>query len=81
MDKSVADLINNIENGTLAGAEEIFKDIMDVRAGTTLDNYRQQVANNIFNGSEEESFDEDDFDDEDLDDEDFEDLGDEDADI
>ncbi len=77
MSNSVADLINNIENGTLAGAEEIFKDIMDVRAGTALDNYRQQVASNIFNDSEDESFD-----DEDLDDEDFEDLGDdEDADI
>ncbi len=69
MDKSVADLINNIENGTLADAEEIFKDIMDVRAGNALDSYRQQVANNIFNGGEEESFDDEDLDDdnEDLD--------------
>lgn len=79
MDKSVADLINNIDNGTLADAEEIFKNIMDVRAGTALDNYRQQVADNIFNGSDEDfDDDEENFDDQDE----LEDLGDdEDADI
>lgn len=68
---SVADLINNIENGTLADAEQVFKDIMDVKAGNALNNYRQEIATNIFNGGEEdlgvEGSDED-FDDESLDD-------------
>lgn len=77
MDKSVADLINNIDSGTLADAEEIFKNIMDVRAGNALDVYRQQIANNIFNDAEEdyeefESDDEDHFESEDLGDEDAE---------
>jgi hypothetical protein len=68
---SVADLINNIENGTLADAEQVFKDIMDVKAGNALNTYRQEIATNIFNGGEEdlgvEGSDED-FDDESLDD-------------
>ena len=59
---SVADLINNIENGTLADAEQVFNDIMDVKAGNALDAYRQEIATNIFNGGED-----------DLDDEAFED--------
>ena len=59
---SVADLINNIENGTLADAEQVFNDIMDVKAGNALDAYRQEITTNIFNGGED-----------DLDDEAFED--------
>ena len=68
---SVADLINNIENGTLADAEQVFKDIMDVKAGNALNTYRQEIATNIFNGGEEDLGVEDsdeDFDDESLDD-------------
>ncbi|NBO69853.1 hypothetical protein EBV26_05115 [bacterium] len=82
MTQSVADLINNIENGTLADAEEIFKGIMDVRAGNALDAYRQEVANNIFNGGDEESLDDEGLDDdnEDLDLE-PEDSGEDDADV
>ncbi len=55
---SVADLINNIENGTLADAEQVFNDIMDVKAGNALDAYRQEIATNIFNGGEDDLGDE-----------------------
>ena len=37
MENSVTDLINNIESGTLADAEQVFNDIMDIKAGTALD--------------------------------------------
>ncbi len=60
MTQSVADLINNIENGTLADAEQVFNDIMDIKAGTALDAYRQQIAMNVFNDQESEP--EEDFD-------------------
>lgn len=66
MSNGVADLINNIENGTLADAEQVFNDIMDIKAGNALDAYRQQIAANVFNDPEEvdsEEFDND-FDDE-----------------
>jgi hypothetical protein len=66
MSNGVADLINNIENGTLADAEQVFNDLMDIKAGNALDAYRQQIAANVFNDPEEvdsEEF-EDDFDDE-----------------
>ena len=53
MENSVTDLINNIESGTLADAEQVFNDIMDIKAGTALDAYRQQIAMNVFNGQEE----------------------------
>lgn len=63
MTQSVADLINNIENGTLADAEQVFKDIMDVKAGNALDAYRQEIAANVFNNvSDEDVSDEDDSD-------------------
>lgn len=77
MDKSVADLINSIDSGALADAEEMMKNIMDIRAGEALDAYRQQVANNIFNDPEEDY---EEYDDEDTDLE-IEDLGDEDAEV
>jgi hypothetical protein len=51
---NVADLINNIENGTLADAEQVFNDIMDLKAGSALDAYRQNVASDMFNEPEEE---------------------------
>ncbi len=53
MENNVADLINSIESGTLADAEQVFNDIMDIKAGTALDAYRQQIAMNVFNGQEE----------------------------
>ena len=60
MENNVADLINNIESGTLADAEQVFNGLMDIKAGTALDAYRQQIAMNIFNGQESEP--EEDFD-------------------
>ena len=61
MERSVADLTNNIDNGTLADAQQVFNDIMDLKAGEALDSYRQQVAANMFGGEQ-------DFDDEESDD-------------
>lgn len=54
----INDLINNIESGTLADAEDIFNDIMDLKAGEQLDQMRQDVAAGIFNEpSDEDEFD------------------------
>ena len=66
MSNGVADLINNIENGTLADAEQVFNDIMDLKAGAALDAYRQQVATNMFGDPEqlEDEESDNDFDDE-----------------
>ena len=79
MDNSVADLINNIESGTLADAEQVFNDLMDIKAGTALDAYRQQIAMNVFNGQESEPEEDFDTDFEDESDEDF--SGEEDAEV
>lgn len=79
MSNGVADLINNIENGTLADAEQVFNDLMDIKAGNALDAYRQQIAANVFNGPEDTDSEEFDNDFEDESDEDF--SGDEDADV
>ena len=79
MTQSVADLINNIENGTLADAEQVFNDIMDVKAGTALDAYRQQIAMNVFNDPEDVDSDESDNDFDDESEEDF--SGEDDAEI
>lgn len=80
MNNGVTDLINNIENGTLADAEQVFKDIMDVKAGNALDAYRQQIAANVFN--DEPADVEGDESDEDFDDESEEDFsGEDDAEI
>lgn len=79
MTHSVADLINNIENGTLADAEQVFNDIMDLKAGNVLDAHRQQVAANMFGGPEELEDEESDNDFDDESDEDF--SGEEDADV
>jgi hypothetical protein len=79
MSDSVADLINNIESGTLADAEQVFNDLMDIKAGTALDAYRQQIAMNVFNGQESEPEEDFDTDFEDESDEDF--SGEEDAEV
>ena len=80
MENSVTDLINNIESGTLADAEQVFNDIMDIKAGTALDAYRQQIAMNVFNGQEEsEPEEESDTDIEDESEEDF--TGEDDAEV
>lgn len=82
MTQSVADLINNIENGTLADAEQVFKDIMDVKAGSALDAYRQEIAANVFNNEDEADTPDEDDSDEAFDDESEEDIsGDDDAEI
>jgi len=79
MENNVVDLINNIENGTLADAEQVFNDIMDIKAGTALDAYRQQIAMNVFNGQESEPEEDFDTDVEDESEEDF--TGEDDAEV
>jgi hypothetical protein len=79
MENSVTDLINNIESGTLADAEQVFNDIMDIKAGTALDAYRQQIAMNVFNGQESEPEEDFDTDVEDESEEDF--TGEDDAEV
>jgi hypothetical protein len=79
MENSVTDLINNIESGTLADAEQVFNGIMDIKAGTALDAYRQQIAMNVFNGQESEPEEESDTDDADESEEDF--TGEDDAEV
>ena len=79
MNNGVADLINNIENGTLADAEQVFNDLMDIKAGNALDAYRQQIAANVFNGPEDVDSEEFDNDFEDESEEDF--SGEDDAEI
>jgi hypothetical protein len=79
MENNVTDLINNIESGTLADAEQVFNDIMDIKAGTALDAYRQQIAMNVFNGQESEPEEDFDTDVEDESEEDF--TGEDDAEV
>jgi hypothetical protein len=79
MENNVADLINNIESGTLADAEQVFNDLMDIKAGAALDAYRQQIAMNVFNGQESEPEEEFDTDIEDESEEDF--TGEDDAEV
>lgn len=79
MENNVADLINNIESGTLADAEQVFNGLMDIKAGNALDAYRQQIAMNVFNGQESEPEEESDADIEDESEEDF--TGEEDAEV
>jgi len=55
---NISDLINNIESGTFADAEQVFNDIMDLKAGEHLDQMRQDMASNVFNDTpDEEDFD------------------------
>ena len=55
---NISDLINNIESGTFADAEQVFNDIMDLKAGEHLDQMRQDMANSVFNDTpDEEDFD------------------------
>ena len=79
MENNVADLINNIESGTLADAEQVFNGLMDIKAGTALDAYRQQIAMNIFNGQESEPEEESDTGSQDDSEEDF--TGEDDAEV
>ena len=72
MDNSnISDLINNIENGTFADAEQVFNDIMDLKAGEHLDQMRQDMAAGIFNDTPEDN-DAEDFDHYEITDEDDE---------
>lgn len=79
MENNVTDLINSIESGTLADAEQVFNGLMDIKAGNALDAYRQQIAMNVFNGQESEPEEESDADIEDESEEDF--TGEEDAEV
>jgi hypothetical protein len=79
MENNVTDLINNIESGTLADAEQVFNGLMDIKAGNALDAYRQQIAMNVFNGQESEPEEESDTDTEDESEEDF--TGEDDAEV
>ena len=78
MTQSVVDLINNIENGTLADAEQVFNDIMDLKAGAALDAHRETVASNMFDDPQD---DEDDQFEDDSEDDTLEDAGEDDADL
>lgn len=60
MSDSIKNLINNIDNGSLADAEEIFNNIMDLKAGEALDAYRQHVATNMFGGEEVDEYEDED---------------------
>ena len=71
MENNVADLINNIESGTLADAEQVFNDLMDMKAGAALDAYREQIAMNVFNGQETDPEDDSDADFDDESEEDY----------
>ena len=56
MDNSnISDLINNIENGTFADAEQVFNDIMDLKAGEQLDQMRQDMTAGIYNDTPEDN--------------------------
>lgn len=56
MDNSnISDLINNIEDGTFADAEQVFNDIMDLKAGEQLDQMRQDMAAGIYNDTPEDN--------------------------
>lgn len=79
MDDSVTNLINNIDSGTLADAEKVFNDIMDIKAGNAIDAYRQVIAGNVFNDQETESDEDLDTDIQDEAEEDF--TGEEDAEV
>jgi len=79
MENNVTDLINSIESGTLADAEQVFNDLMDIKAGQALDAYRQQIAMNVFNGQESEPEEDFDTDVEDESEEDF--TGEDDAEV
>ena len=47
--QAIETLINNIENSTLNDAEEIFNDIMDLKAGETISARREEIAAGVFN--------------------------------
>ena len=78
----ISDLINNIENGTFADAEEVFNNIMDLKAGEHLDQMRQDMAAGIFNDTPDDAYefdhyeitDEDDYGELEIEDQDNEDL-------
>lgn len=55
MENNISDLINNIENGTFADAEQVFNDIMDLKAGEHLDQMRQDVADSVFNDTPDDT--------------------------
>lgn len=79
METNVADLINNIESGTLADAEQVFNDIMDIKAGQALDAYRAVISGRVFNDQEPEPEAESETDVEDESEEDF--TGEDDAEV
>jgi hypothetical protein len=55
METNVTDLINSIESGTLADAEQVFNGIMDIKAGQALDAYRAVISGRVFNDQEPEA--------------------------
>jgi hypothetical protein len=56
MDNSnISDLINNIESGTFADAEQVFNDIMDLKAGEIVNARREEMAAGTFDMDSEET--------------------------
>jgi hypothetical protein len=53
--EAITDLINNIENGTLADAEQVFNDIMDLKAGEIVNARREEMAAGTFDMDSEET--------------------------
>ena len=79
MENNVTDLINNIESGTLADAEQVFNDIMDIKVGQALDAYRAVISGKVFNDQDPEPEDDSDVDSQDEPEEDF--TGEDDAEV
>jgi hypothetical protein len=52
--QAIETLINNIENSTLNDAEEIFNDIMDLKAGETISARREEIAAGVFNTDDQD---------------------------
>ena len=53
--EAITDLINNIENGTLADAEQVFNDIMDLKAGEFVNARRDEMTARAFDMDSEET--------------------------
>lgn len=68
---TIEDLVQASLNQDYNGANEIFGDLMSSKISDALEQEKIQLANNIYNGVEEEEV--EDFDVDDLEDEDFDD--------
>jgi hypothetical protein len=53
--EAITDLINNIENGTLAYSEQVYNDILDLKAVEIVNARREEMAAGAFNMDSEET--------------------------